>query len=183
MISGPANSVVRLRFMRPKPSTLSSAELEVKRSAVEASTKSNVKSRNPRRSSLDFALPSLDFSAPVLLTDGPTSVKLNGDSTATSDDQFIYINVSLVRMRVLTAGESAAKAAERVSWAAGQRLCKNLSSPCQDSSSTSDEEEGLPEADADDADDAAVRHNHPYHQRFQCTLQSVGSLSLCPTTQ
>jgi hypothetical protein len=165
MISGPADSVVRLRFMRPKPSMSSSAELQ--RSTVESTTKPNAKPRNPRRSSLDFALPSLDFSAPVLLSDAPASAKVNGDSAATSDDPFIYIDVSLVRKRVLTAGESSAKAAERASWAAGQRLCKNLSSPCQDSSSASDNEEGLP--DAETADDAAVRQDHPYQPLPTCT--------------
>ncbi len=62
--------------------------------------------------------------------DVPTSVKINDDPMAASDDSFLYIDVSLVRMRVvLTTGESPAKAAERLSWAAGQRLCKSLASP------------------------------------------------------
>jgi hypothetical protein len=158
MISGPADSVVQLRFMRPKASTSPGADPEAKRGTAEA-THSVVKPRNTRRSSLDFALPSLDFAAPVLLSDIPTNVKVNGDSAATSDDRFIYVEVSLVRMRALISGESAAKAAERASWAAGQRLCKNLASPCRDSSSDSDEAEGLPDADID-TDDAASRHIH-----------------------
>jgi hypothetical protein len=142
--------------MRPKQSTSSAAELDAKRSTVEVATRSVAKPRNPRRSSLEFALPSLDFASPVPLSDVPTTAKANGETGTTSDDSFFYIDVSLVRMRVLTAGESAAKAAERLSMATGQRLCKNLASPCRDSSSSSDE--GTPEADAvADADDTPAR--------------------------
>jgi hypothetical protein len=108
MIAGQAGTTVQMRFMRPKSST----------------------SPGVRVLSLSgqHAVPSLDFSSAVSSS--------SAASSSTSDERYLFFDVSMVRRRVHVAGESPAKAAERQSWVGVQVLCKKLTPSARLSPST-----------------------------------------------